>query len=263
MKTSMGTDLFKMGTRVFLALSTCTAIACVSPGAAPEGSGGSNGSAGGIVIVTGAGGSTSRADSGTPLTDAHQPATSGRYIPLVVGAVWTWKSSDPLTGLNGTTGSTIEALETMTGVKAGVQAYRVRSTTLTGSTVNWQQDTGTAVVRHREQFLDTKGAIMTDHYYLPSKLRLDESPAHTTLGATWTEVYTDQVTVSASVSVTWTVEAVDEMVTVPAGTFKCLRVHAVETGGGGYDSHFWYARNVGKVKETGTEVRDLTGYKIP
>src|SRR5262249_50452991 len=182
---------------------------------------------------------------------------------LVVGAVWTWKSSDTLSGLSGTTGSMIEALETMTGVKAGVSAYRVRSTTLTGSTVNWQQDTGTAVVRHREQFLDTRGAIMTDHYYLLSKLRLDESPAHTTLGATWTEVYTDQVTTIASVSVAWTVEAVDEMVTVPAGTFKCLRVHAVETGGAGYDSHFWYARNVGKVKETGTEVRDLTGYNIP
>lgn len=202
-------------------------------------------------------------DTRTAPADSGPPANLGRYIPLTVGAVWNWRGSDTLTGLSGSTSSKIEAFETLTGIKAGVHAYRVRSTTLTGSTVNWQEDTGTATVRHREQFLDAAGAIMTDHYYLPSKLRLDESAAHTSLGATWTELYTDQVTVSGSVSVAWTVEAVDEAVTVPAGTFKCLRVHAVETGGAGYDSHFWYARGVGKIKETGTEVRDLTSYTIP
>jgi hypothetical protein len=68
---------------------------------------------------------------------------------------------------------------------------------------------------------------------------------------------------TATITVTWTVEAVDEMVTVPAGTFKCLRVHSTESGAKGYDSTFWFARNVGKVKETGTEVRELLGYSIP
>jgi hypothetical protein len=73
----------------------------------------------------------------------------------------------------------------------------------------------------------------------------------------------DASTTTATINVQWTIEAVDEMVTVPAGTFSCLRVHSVESGSLGYDSTFWYARNVGKVKETGTETRNLVGYSIP
>lgn len=229
----------------------------------------------GLTLALGCGGATGATptgDAGTQtITDARKPATTGRYIPLAVGAIWTWNASDTLTGLSGVTGSTVEALDTMTGAKAGVSAFRVRSSTLSGSTINWQQDTGSSTLRHREQFLDSGGAVASDHLYAPSKLRLDESPAHLTLNATWTESYTDQVTSSSSprtqpmtaVTVTWTVEAVDESVTVPAGTFTCIRIHSVESGAAGYDSRFWYARNVGKVKETGTEVRDLIGYNIP
>jgi hypothetical protein len=157
----------------------------------------------------------------------------------------------------------VEAVETLTGAKAGISAFRVRSKTLTGSTVNWQQDTGTAVVRHREQFLDATGAITSDHVFMPTKLRLDESPAHTALNASWTETYTDMAMFATPITVTWKVEAVNEMVTVPAGTFSCLRVHSVQTGGAAYDSTFWFARNIGKVKESGTEERQLTRYNIP
>jgi hypothetical protein len=205
------------------------------------------------------------------LTDARQAATTGRYIPLSVGARWTWNGFDTLTGLSGVTTSIVDSLDTLSGAKAGIQAFQVTSTTLSGSTINWQQDTGTAIVRHREEFLDATSAVMSDHLYTPGKLRLDESTAHTALNAAWTETFTDDVTASSTtraqpsttITVTWTVEAVDESVTVPAGTFTCLRVHSVESGAGGYDSHFWYARNVGKVKESGTEVRELVGYSIP
>jgi hypothetical protein len=211
----------------------------------------------------GAGAGGAGFDAGVPFTDAHQPATTGRYIPLALGATWTWKASDSLTGASGTTSSTVEALETLTGAKSGISAFRVHSTTLSGATVNWQQDTGTAIVRHREQFLDASGALQSDHVFTPGKLRLDETPAHQLLNATWVETYTDVAAASTMVTVNWTVEAVDESVTVPAGTFTCLRLHSVESGAAGFDSHFWYARNVGKVKESGTEIRDLIGYYIP
>jgi hypothetical protein len=222
------------------------------------------------AATVGCGGGAPGAPS-TPSTDARQPGTSGRLIPLSVGATWTWKASDTLTGLTGTSSSTVEGVDMLTGANAGISAFRVRSTTLSGSTVNWQQDTGSATIRHREEFLDPSGAVTSDHLYLPGKLRLDEAPAHLALNATWTETYSDQVTASSTprvqptttITVSWTVEAVDEVVTVPAGTFTCVRLHSVESGTAGYDSHFWYARNVGKVKESGTEVRDLTGYIIP
>ena len=232
---------------------TCASALCLSAVATSLGCNGGAASAGGAMPV-----------------NVRNPATTGRYIPLSVGARWSWDGMDTLTGLSGTTDSIVEALDTLTGNKAGTRAFRIRSTTLRGSTVNWQQDTGTSIVRHREQFLDTSGAVTSDHLFSPSKLRLDESPARIVAGATWTETYTDNVTSTTagtspvqSVSVAWSVEAVDEMVTVPAGTFSCLRVHAVETGGAAYDSTFWFSRNIGKVKESGTEIRNLTGYSIP
>jgi hypothetical protein len=170
--------------------------------------------------------------------------------------------------------SWVEALETLTGTKAGVSAYRVRSETLTGGTTSWEQDTGSAIVRHRTQFLNATGALKSTDELVPSQLRLDEASAHLVAGTTWAESYTDTKTTSstgavatASLTVTWTVEAVDEMVTVPAGTFKCIRVHRVEPASAvdssGGDNVFWFARGVGKVKETGTVDHELVGYCYP
>jgi hypothetical protein len=163
----------------------------------------------------------------------------------------------------------VEAQDSLSGSKAGLLLYRVRSTTLDGGTINWQEDTGTAVVRHREQFTDGTGAVVSDYLYEPSKLRLDEAPAHLAPNAAWTETYSDVVAragVATSqtipVSADWTVVAVDEAVTVPAGSFTCLHVHRLESATG-YDSHFWFARDIGKVKESGAEVKELVGYSIP
>jgi hypothetical protein len=216
-----------------------------------------------LTAVTGCHGTAASFDAGVPTTDATIPATTGRYIPLAVGAIWTWNGTDSRSGQSGTVSSRVEALDTLTGSKAGISAFRVHDATLGGSVINWQQDTGTSVVRHREQFFDAAGTLTSDHLYTPDKLRLDESPTHTTMGATWTESFMDASTVTTTITVQWMVEAVDEMVTVPAGTFSCLRVHSVESGTLGYDSTFWYARNVGKVKEAGTETRALVGYSIP
>ena len=189
-------------------------------------------------------------------------------IPLSVGARWTYHATDPASGMSGTTESKVEALNDMG--KAGVMAFQIRSTMLLGSTVNWQQDLGTSIVRQREQFFDSTGSMRSDYLFMPSRLRLDESPAHTVQGATWTETHTalvDDLTLGTKVTgtfmVTWTVEAVNEMVTVPAGTFSCLRVHRVQTGFSSSDEMHWFARHVGKVKETGPEPKDLTSYSIP
>jgi hypothetical protein len=204
---------------------------------------------------------------------ARRASSSNRYIPLAIGAHWGWMETNVSTGASGMKQSWVEALDTLTGTKAGVSAYRVHSESLTGGTISWEQDTGTATVRHRTQFLGATGAVTSTDDLVPSQLRLDEASAHLTAGTTWTESYTDTKTrasgavVSAALTVTWTVEAVNETVTVPAGTFSCIRVHRVEpvsavdsTGG---DNVFWFARGVGKVKETGTVTHELLGYCYP
>jgi hypothetical protein len=87
------------------------------------------------------------------------------------------------------------------------------------------------------------------------------------LGATWTTAYTevevDPVvgTTTTSKDETWIVEGVDEAVTVPAGTFNALRVR--KTTSGAADKTYWFVKGVGKVKEQGEQLEDLTAYSIP
>lgn len=221
------------------------------------------------VLVCTLGCSSAGTPGNLPGADARKPATSGRYLPIAVGAKWVWLTTDPATGKSAQTQSVVEVTDSLTGSKAGIPLFRVKSTTLTGGTVNWQEDTGRAVVRHREQFTDETGVVVSDYVYDPRKLRLDEDPAHLALNAAWTETYSDVVTRAGygspqtiTVNADWTVVAVDEAVTVAAGSFSCLHVHRVETATG-YDSHFWFARNIGKVKESGAESHELVGYSIP
>jgi hypothetical protein len=108
------------------------------------------------------------------------PAT-GRLLPLEPGASWTYKITDAK-GVFKDKKTTVEALEDVGGSKAGTKAFRVRTEDTNGATVSWQEDTGTSVVRHREQEFDAANAQLSDTFFTPSKLRLDESAAHLTNG---------------------------------------------------------------------------------
>jgi hypothetical protein len=191
---------------------------------------------------------------------------TGRYLPLAVGASWTWR----VTSSSGTTYdkvSTVEAFEDVGGAKAGVMAYRVRTQGDDGETVSWQEDTGTAVIRHREQSFTTAAALQSDQVFMPYKLRIDEATDRTSDGAsfgeTYTEVETDPLTGATKTQTkadTWTVEAVNESVTVPAGTFSCIRLHRVGTEAGSADKRYWFARGVGKIKESGGQTEELASF---
>ncbi|MFZ5438544.1 MAG: hypothetical protein ACOZQL_00980 [Myxococcota bacterium] len=199
------------------------------------------------------------------------PAPStGRLLPLSAGASWTYKITDSK-GVFSDKKTTVEALEDVGGAKAGTRAFRVRTEDTGGATISWQEDTGTAVVRHREQEFDSANKQLTDTFFTPSKLRLDESAAHLTDRATFTTTHTERVTdlstmITSSVdkTETWTVESLDEAVTVPAGTFHCVRLHRVGAAMGSSDKLYWFARGVGKVKETGgARSEELQAYSIP
>jgi hypothetical protein len=194
----------------------------------------------------------------TPLAD--------RYLPLVVGASWTYDTSDMGSPVVQKT-TAFEAFEDVGDRKAGVMAFRQRTEKVVGHSISWHSDDCTAVTRHREQSFDSAGVLVSDQFYVPGKLRVDESAAHTMVGATWTTAYTevevDPVSGTQTVSKdeTWTVEAVDESVTVPAGTFTALRIR--KTTSGDADKTYWFVKGVGKVKEAGEQTEDLTAYTIP
>lgn len=193
-------------------------------------------------------------------------AAAERYMPLAVGASWTYDTSDMGNPVQSKV-TTIEAFEDIGDRKAGVIGFRQRTEKLSGYALSWHADDCTAVNRHREQNFDTAGTLQTDQFYVPAKLRIDETAAHTTLGATWTTAYTevevDMVggTNTRSKDESWTVEAVDEEVTVPYGTFTALKVR--KTTSGDADKVYWFVKGVGKVKEEGEQVENLTAYTLP
>lgn len=136
-------------------------------------------------------------------------------------------------------------------------------------TESWQAPSAAEperIVRYREQaFSASTGKLSSEVYYSPEKLHVDGTPAHTLAGASWTEKYSETELVvgmpaaTHATTETWTVVADDETLKVPAGTFEGV-IHLQKKGSSTKD--YWYARGVGKLKETGTQTEELTAYSL-
>lgn len=219
-----------------------------------------------IALIPACGDDAATPDGGTDAPTVCTTPRSERLLPLAVGASWTFRVT-PAVGTPVDKSSTVEALEDVGGSKAGTTAFRVRTAKTDGFTVSWQEDRCTSITRHREQTFDLNNVRNVDTFYQPDKLRVDESPAHTAMGATWqitfTEVTTDAANQTTTISKTenWSVEGVAESVTVPAGTFTALRLR--KTTSGAADKMYWFVPGVGKVKETGDQTEELVSYTLP
>lgn len=221
-----------------------------------------------FALLASCGGSSESADA----VDA-QPGTQevdlDRYFPIAVGASWSYEVSSG--GTNGVKVQTVLALEDVGGAKAGTVAYKVQSTKPSGKiTVSWQQDTGTSLLRHREQTFASDQTQETEEAYSPAKLRLDEGAGNLTDGATFQYTYEETVedlTTNSSTTISktevWTVEAVDVLVTVPAGAFACVQIRKFNAATGS-DKRYWFAKGVGKIREeSASQTEELTTYYLP
>src|SRR5690606_24129915 len=118
------------------------------------------------------------------------------------------------------------------GIGPNAEKLAFKITTRKGDsdeTVSWQGVVGDAVVRYREQaFGAMTGELQLDEYWEPYKLRVDGSSERRQAGASWLETYqetkiaTGQEPVTSERRERWLVDAVDEEVTVPAGTFRAI-----------------------------------------
>jgi hypothetical protein len=116
---------------------------------------------------------------------------------------------------------------------------------------------------------------MVEKTFAPSSIDFDASNDHLVPGVTWNEDYLETQTGATAPAQTkqefvkWTVEATDDVVSVPAGTFTCIRVrrhHASSKNPA--DEVTWYASGTGKVKETGAgsladQTRELVSATLP
>ncbi len=203
--------------------------------------------------------------SGSDPTGGSDASTGGpdvlidpamRYEPWATGAVWSYKLSDPTNGtmaMNKLT--TVMSPRDVGGVHAGKTAYLVHVEQLDGSKDVYETPSGELDIRYQTNFFDASGAMTSTDVDQPYRLKLDESAAHTTAGAQWSETFTETSTSPGTPPSTrtkteqWRVIAEAEPVTVIAGSYVAL--HIERTSSSGKVQQYWYVRGVGKVKETG------------
>jgi len=211
------------------------------------------------------GGGSDTTDSGGPVGPPQ--VTTGPYQPLTVGSTWTYHVDDQGTVYEKQ--SAVEAFEDMGGIAAGTMGYRVRETIKASIQLTWYEQTATDVRRHHDQLSDTTGRQLSDEWYSPYLLRVDEATDHLQQGANWTINYEKTKTTSSKPTATtnqaetWTVEGVDVVTAVPAGTFNALKVTRTDTADGETKTQ-WFVRGVGKIREqTGQgHVEELTAYSV-
>jgi hypothetical protein len=239
-----------------------TMMALVAGAAMAVGCGGSSGQ-------SGSGGSTGTGGDGNLAADGAVPmVTSGPYQPMVVGATWVYNVTD--TGVSYVKNSSVLAYEDLGGQAAGTMGYKVSETIKTDTQLTWYEVTATDVRRHHDQEIDASGNLKTEDWYTPYDLRVDESPDHLMAGADWTMTYQDahtsttKPTSDKTINEKWTTDAVNEVVTEPAGTFNALKITRTNTADGTAKSQ-WFVQGVGKIRESNTtgHLEQLTSYMIP
>ncbi len=196
-------------------------------------------------------------------------ASSAPLLPWKTGNRWTYQVTDE-TGEESIKVTTVGALEAVGGVgpNAAMMANKVVTKKgATDETVSWQADLGTRVVRLREQaFHATTGLLEQEEYWSPHKLHVDLLAAHAIQGASWLEIYSETKLPVGGQPITsephdrWTVLAVDDPVTVPAGSFRAVVLQ--KSGGSQSAKKYWYVRGVGKVMEVGGKTEKLVSYEV-
>ena len=176
-------------------------------------------------------------------------------LPVAVGHRWTYRVTDP-------SGVVTSKVQTVTGTAAvdGAIAYRLETRRANDKvTRSVQQVVDGRLLRVLEDEYDTN-LYERRYVYSPHALRVDSTKItkDTTYVDTHEKIELDPSgTEVARVAKTHTflVEAENELVTVPAGTFECVRVRRIRQDGS--TKTYWYAPGLGKVKETGEQIEEL------
>jgi hypothetical protein len=219
-------------------------------------------------------GESSTASAGTSDTDTGETGTDtsedgGSLYPLVDGAQWTYvitSTSGQVLGMDVTSMSET----TWDGMQAWELADEPNANG--NSSISVLIRDGDVVLRvHREEMDQVGTTAIID--YVPGFPRA--SDAWTSVGVMEEFLY-DRTAYDANGlnpvvearGHTYEVLAIDESVTVPAGTFECVKVERVRTVGAeaGALVWFWFAPGVGKVREERPiemEIEELASVSIP
>lgn len=225
--------------------------------------------AGSAAPIAGVGGAEAGAAGASgALANAGAPAaqSDGSLFPLNTGNSWTFRTTKGTEV--GEKTQTVGVMQQVggSGPMSSAMAYLMLTTKNDGSdkTESWQAELEGKIVRYRELSYGSNGQVELEEHWEPYKLRIDGTQL--TVGTTYTESYNETKIMTGAAPTTavsmdtWRVVALDEMVTVPAGTFSAV---VIEKVGGTSTKRYWFARGVGKVKEqSGTQLEELKSYML-
>lgn len=191
------------------------------------------------------------------------PAPATSLWPLTPGSTWTYRITDPA---RGTFEKRVEVLGEQTVPETARRAIAVRSTQPHLEELSWQLEMNGVVVRLREE--DRKGntlARVTTWSPATVKSLAAERPVGWRYDSDIRErtLLGDGTTEDKEKTYIWRVEAVDETVVTPAGTFtQVIRVKRERGDKENQERTYWLAPGIGKVKEDGERLEELVSYEV-
>ena len=180
-------------------------------------------------------------------------ALAASYLPLEVGAVWRYA----ITRDDGRRGEGVVSVDGVDygGPNGGMAEYRVREDLLDANHLELGGARGERVVLEQEEIDDRAGNVVDEESYDPPITVVDERADRLAVGAKWPEAFINTAPnakghpKSKRAEAKWEVESVTDQVSVPAGTFTCLRLRRAQKHHPPLIS--WYAKGVGLVKQEG------------
>jgi hypothetical protein len=180
-------------------------------------------------------------------------ALAASYLPLEVGAVWRYA----ITRDDGRQGEGVIAVDGVDygGPNGAVAEYRIREELLDGTIWSWEGRQAKRVALEQEEIDDRAGNPLDEQSYDPPITVVDERADRLAVGVKWPEAFINTTPnakghpKSKRAEAKWEVESLTDQVSVPAGTFTCLRLRRAQKHRPPLIS--WYARGVGLVKQQG------------
>ncbi|OJT23645.1 hypothetical protein BO221_16755 [Archangium sp. Cb G35] len=201
--------------------------------------------------------------TGQTPSDPEQPAPFTSLWPLTVGSTWTYRITDPV---KGTFEKRVEVLGEQAVPETSMRAIAVRSTQPHLEELSWQLEVNGVVVRLREE--DRKGATLARvTTWSPATVKsiATERPVGWRYDSDIRELTRlgDGSTEDKDKTYIWRVEAVNETVVTPAGTFtNVIRIKRERGDKENQERTYWLAPGIGKVKEDGERLEELVSYDV-
>ncbi len=197
------------------------------------------------------------------------------YYPMAVGNSWTYLETFDMGGSEHlfyeVTG--IETVDLPYGDLGQQELFALENTfadTPLEKRIQFIGDDGVRADRLQHLIWDRDGVLTKQRDFVPGFLRFDRQKV--SVGEQWSESvdrFTDlkdgTAVVQSTVIYQYEIIAADEPVTVPAGTFECLKVkRTVTVGTDPEEKIYFFAKGIGKVKEvtTGLKMEELTSVQI-